>query len=160
VIMDCAPHDRVLGAACALASLVLIPCTPSGLDLEAAAQTPLCVTGVAQISKSSWCPIGWIRGHWKGGSWSQGDDEFQRACRPPSVRARALSGPSRQGVRFTISIHAEWPPAKLLRIVIFSSRSKGKSPDPRLEGWPLKPAIKVLFGPIQAWLSSFNYLGK
>ena len=38
VIMDCAPQDRVLGAACALASLVLVPCTPSGLDLEAAAQ--------------------------------------------------------------------------------------------------------------------------
>jgi chromosome partitioning protein len=46
VIMDCAPHDRVLGAACALASLVLVPCTPSGLDLEAAAQTLSIVSAV------------------------------------------------------------------------------------------------------------------
>jgi chromosome partitioning protein len=46
VIMDCAPHDRVLGAACALASLVLVPCTPSGLDLEAAAQTLSIVNAV------------------------------------------------------------------------------------------------------------------
>jgi chromosome partitioning protein len=46
VIMDCAPQDRVLGAACALASLVLVPCTPSGLDLEAAAQTLSIVNAV------------------------------------------------------------------------------------------------------------------
>jgi chromosome partitioning protein len=46
IIMDCAPNDRVLGAACALASLVLIPCTPSGLDLEAAAQTLSIVNAV------------------------------------------------------------------------------------------------------------------
>ncbi|MGP0059274.1 MAG: AAA family ATPase [Beijerinckiaceae bacterium] len=46
VVMDCAPHDRVLGAACALAWLVLLPCTPSGLDLEAAAQTLAIVSAV------------------------------------------------------------------------------------------------------------------
>jgi chromosome partitioning protein len=52
VIMDCAPHDRVLGAACALASLVLVPCTPSGLDLEAAAQTLSIVTAVRNRRRS------------------------------------------------------------------------------------------------------------
>jgi chromosome partitioning protein len=46
VVMDCAPHDRILGAACALASVVLVPCTPSGLDLEAAAQTLAIVNAV------------------------------------------------------------------------------------------------------------------
>jgi chromosome partitioning protein len=46
LILDCAPDDRILGAACALASLVLVPCTPSGLDLEAAAQTLSIVNAV------------------------------------------------------------------------------------------------------------------
>jgi chromosome partitioning protein len=52
VVMDCAPNDRVLGAACALASLVLVPCTPSGLDLEAAAQTLSIVTAVRHRRRS------------------------------------------------------------------------------------------------------------
>jgi len=52
VIMDCAPHDRILGAACALASLVLVPCTPSGLDLEAAAQTLSIVKAVRHRRRS------------------------------------------------------------------------------------------------------------
>jgi chromosome partitioning protein len=52
VIMDCAPHDRILGAACALASLVLVPCTPSGLDLEAAAQTLSIVSAVRHRRRS------------------------------------------------------------------------------------------------------------
>ena len=51
VVLDCAPHDRVLGAACALAGLVLLPCTPSGLDLEAAAQTLAIVNAVRQMRR-------------------------------------------------------------------------------------------------------------
>jgi len=39
VVIDTAPSDRALGAAIALADLVIIPCTPSGLDLEATART-------------------------------------------------------------------------------------------------------------------------
>jgi chromosome partitioning protein len=52
VVMDCAPHDRILGAACALASLVIVPCTPSGLDLEAAAQTLSIVNAVRHRRRS------------------------------------------------------------------------------------------------------------
>ena len=52
VVMDCAPHDRVLGAACALASLVLVPCAPSGLDIEAAAQTLSIVNAVRHRRRS------------------------------------------------------------------------------------------------------------
>jgi chromosome partitioning protein len=52
LIMDCAPQDRVLGAACALASLVLVPCAPSGLDLEAAAQTLAIVNAVRHRRRS------------------------------------------------------------------------------------------------------------
>ncbi|HLN11048.1 MAG TPA: ParA family protein [Xanthobacteraceae bacterium] len=39
VVIDTAPNDRALGAAIALATLVLVPCTPSGLDLEASVRT-------------------------------------------------------------------------------------------------------------------------
>ena len=39
IVIDTAPSDRALGAAIALAGLVLAPCTPSGLDIEATART-------------------------------------------------------------------------------------------------------------------------
>ena len=39
IVIDTAPSDRALGAAIALADLVLAPCTPSGLDIEATAHT-------------------------------------------------------------------------------------------------------------------------
>jgi chromosome partitioning protein len=39
VVIDTAPSDRALGASIALANLVLVPCTPSGLDVEATART-------------------------------------------------------------------------------------------------------------------------
>jgi len=39
VVIDTAPDDRALGASIALADLVLVPCTPSGLDIEATVRT-------------------------------------------------------------------------------------------------------------------------
>ena len=39
VVLDTAPSERALGASIAVSSLVVIPCTPSGLDLEATAGT-------------------------------------------------------------------------------------------------------------------------
>jgi chromosome partitioning protein len=38
-VIDVPPEDRALGASIALASTVVVPCTPSGLDLEATART-------------------------------------------------------------------------------------------------------------------------
>jgi len=39
VVIDTAPSDRSLGAASGISDLVLVPCTPSGLDLEATERT-------------------------------------------------------------------------------------------------------------------------
>jgi chromosome partitioning protein len=39
VVIDTAPNAREMGASIALANLILVPCTGSGLDLEATAQT-------------------------------------------------------------------------------------------------------------------------
>lgn len=39
IVVDSAPNDRVLGAVLAVANIVLMPCTPSGLDIEATART-------------------------------------------------------------------------------------------------------------------------
>jgi chromosome partitioning protein len=39
VVVDTAPNERALGASIAVSSMVLVPCTPSGLDLEATART-------------------------------------------------------------------------------------------------------------------------
>lgn len=39
LVIDTAPEDQALGASIALSNLVLVPCTPSGLDLEATART-------------------------------------------------------------------------------------------------------------------------
>jgi len=39
IVVDTAPHGRALAASIAVSNLVLVPCTPSGLDLEATART-------------------------------------------------------------------------------------------------------------------------
>jgi chromosome partitioning protein len=39
LVIDTAPNDRSLGASIAISDLVLIPCTPSGLDIEATMRT-------------------------------------------------------------------------------------------------------------------------
>jgi chromosome partitioning protein len=39
MVIDTAPTDRALGASIAIADLVLVPCTPSGLDIEAMVRT-------------------------------------------------------------------------------------------------------------------------
>jgi chromosome partitioning protein len=39
IIIDTAPNAREMGASIALANLILVPCTPSGLDLDATLQT-------------------------------------------------------------------------------------------------------------------------
>jgi chromosome partitioning protein len=39
IVIDTAPSDRALGASIAIADLVIVPCTPSGLDIEATART-------------------------------------------------------------------------------------------------------------------------
>jgi chromosome partitioning protein len=39
IVIDTAPNDRALGAAIAIADLVLVPCTPSGLDIESTVRT-------------------------------------------------------------------------------------------------------------------------
>jgi chromosome partitioning protein len=39
VVIDTAPSDRALGASIALANVVLVPCTPSSLDLDATMRT-------------------------------------------------------------------------------------------------------------------------
>jgi chromosome partitioning protein len=46
VVVDTAPSQRALGASLALSDLVVVPCTPSGLDLEATAQTLAIVNAV------------------------------------------------------------------------------------------------------------------
>jgi chromosome partitioning protein len=47
VVIDTAPNAREMGASVALANLILVPCTPSGLDLDATAQT-LAIIGAAR----------------------------------------------------------------------------------------------------------------
>ena len=39
IVIDTAPNERALGASIAVSDLVLVPCTPSGLDLEATTRT-------------------------------------------------------------------------------------------------------------------------
>ncbi len=39
VVIDTAPNAREMGASIALANLILVPCTPSGLDIDATLQT-------------------------------------------------------------------------------------------------------------------------
>jgi chromosome partitioning protein len=39
VVVDTPPNERALGASVSVSNLVLVPCTPSGLDLEATART-------------------------------------------------------------------------------------------------------------------------
>jgi len=53
IIVDTTPSDRALGAAIALADLVLVPCTPSGLDIEATEQT-LAIINAARARREGW----------------------------------------------------------------------------------------------------------
>ena len=46
VVVDTAPSERALGASLALSDLVVVPCTPSGLDLEATSQTLAIINAV------------------------------------------------------------------------------------------------------------------
>lgn len=39
LVIDSAPNDRVLGAVLAIADVAVLPCTPSGLDIEATERT-------------------------------------------------------------------------------------------------------------------------
>jgi chromosome partitioning protein len=39
VVVDTAPHELAVGASIAVSDLVIVPCTPSGLDIEATART-------------------------------------------------------------------------------------------------------------------------
>jgi len=51
VIVDTAPSQRALGASLALSDLVIVPCTPSGLDLEATGQTLAIVNAVRVLKQ-------------------------------------------------------------------------------------------------------------
>src|SRR3954463_1193732 len=46
LVIDTAPNEREMGASIALANLILIPCTASGLDLEATAATLAIIAAV------------------------------------------------------------------------------------------------------------------
>jgi chromosome partitioning protein len=46
VLVDTAPGERQVGASIALADLVIVPCTPSGLDLDATGRTLSIITAV------------------------------------------------------------------------------------------------------------------
>lgn len=48
IIVDAPPHDRAVGAAVAVSDVLLVPCTPSGLDLESTAQTLAIVRAVRE----------------------------------------------------------------------------------------------------------------
>jgi chromosome partitioning protein len=51
VVIDTAPSERVLGASIAISNLVLVPCTPSGLDLDATIRTLEIVDAVRPRSR-------------------------------------------------------------------------------------------------------------
>ncbi|HLH51436.1 MAG TPA: ParA family protein [Roseiarcus sp.] len=53
ILVDTAPSDRALGAAIAIADLILVPCTPSGLDIDATAQT-LAIVNAARARRNGW----------------------------------------------------------------------------------------------------------
>jgi chromosome partitioning protein len=51
VVIDTAPNAREMGASIALANLILVPCTPSGLDLDATLQTLAIIDAARQHRK-------------------------------------------------------------------------------------------------------------
>ena len=53
VVIDTAPNEREMGAALALADMVLVPCTASGLDLEATARTVAIIGAVRKQRKAA-----------------------------------------------------------------------------------------------------------
>jgi chromosome partitioning protein len=48
VVIDTAPSERDVGATVAISSMILVPCTPSGLDLESTYQTLAIVRAVRE----------------------------------------------------------------------------------------------------------------
>jgi chromosome partitioning protein len=48
IVVDAPPHDRAVGAAVALSDILLIPCTPSGLDIESTEHTLAIVRAVRE----------------------------------------------------------------------------------------------------------------
>lgn len=57
VVIDTAPNDRALGAAIALSNLVVVPCAPSGLDIEATRRT---VDLIDEVRRRRETPLGVI----------------------------------------------------------------------------------------------------
>lgn len=51
VVIDTAPGERQLGASISIANLILVPCTASGLDIEATERT-MAIIGAARRSRS------------------------------------------------------------------------------------------------------------
>ena len=56
LVVDTAPSDRALVAPIVASSLVLVPCTPSGLDLEATAQT-LDIVNAVRSQRQKYHPL-------------------------------------------------------------------------------------------------------
>lgn len=57
IVVDTAPNDRALGAAIAVSDLVVVPCTPSGLDLDATVRTLEIVDAVRARRNGTPCLI-------------------------------------------------------------------------------------------------------
>jgi chromosome partitioning protein len=55
-IIDTAPHEYAVGAAVAIADVVVLPCTPSGLDLNATEQT-ISVVSFARNKRGTNVPV-------------------------------------------------------------------------------------------------------
>src|SRR5438270_200661 len=51
LVVDTPPNDYAIGTAVAVSSLVIVPCTPSGLDLEATSHALTVVNAVRQRRK-------------------------------------------------------------------------------------------------------------
>ena len=51
LVIDCPPQDRDLGVAAALAQIMVVPCMPSSLDIEATIQT-LAIVRAAQMRRA------------------------------------------------------------------------------------------------------------
>ena len=115
VVIDTAPNDRSLGAACAISDLVLVPCTPSGLDLDATTRTLELVDavrvpphGIPRLIRSR---TGLTGEHSRVNSWSKNSPPSANTLvRRLAIAASlfALSPPAIQSQRGP----ARWPTAK------------------------------------------------
>jgi chromosome partitioning protein len=56
LIIDCAPNDYSIGAATALADIAIVPCGPSGLDLEGTAKA-LRIIGAVRSKRTKPLPV-------------------------------------------------------------------------------------------------------